>query len=69
MAPVGRSSVAEAIIATMLTAAPNAHPTRSRAATPPPRRMPASAGTIRYENTRSTPAIRTELVTTTPKEA
>jgi hypothetical protein len=29
---------------------------------------PTTAGTIRYEKTSSTPARRTELVTTSPKE-
>ena len=69
VAPVGRSSTAEATIARTLTKAPNAQPTSSRAPRLPPSRMPASAGTIRYENTRSTPAMRTELVTTTPNDA
>ena len=69
VAPVGRSSVADATIAITLTSVPNAQPISSRVRTLPPRMMPASAGTIRYEKTRSTPAMRTELVTTTPNDA
>ena len=38
-------------------------------ATVPPSATPASAGTIRYENTSSTPATRTELATTRPNVA
>ena len=47
VAPVGRSRMAEASMASTLTAVPNAQPTRSRVRRLPPTRMPASAGTIR----------------------
>src|SRR5712691_96512 len=69
VAPVGRSNVADAAIPSTLTSVPKLQPISSRAATVPPSAVPASAGTMRYENTRSTPPIRTELVTTTPNEA
>src|SRR4030095_8495308 len=69
VAPVGRSKRADAVIPITLTSVPKAHPMMSFCVTVRPRRMPASAGTIRYENTSKTPAIRTELVTTTPNEA
>jgi len=69
VAPVGRSSTAEATIARMLTPAPKIQPTARRGPMREASRMPASAGTIRYEKTSSTPAMRTDEVTTTPKEA
>ena len=69
VAPVGRSSRAEASMPSTLTPVPNAHPTRRRVETVPPNAIPARAGTISYENTSSTPATRTELATTTPNEA
>ena len=50
-------------------AVPNVQPMNRRAPIPPPSNTPASAGTIRYENTSSTPATRTELATTTPNDA
>src|SRR5882672_8238080 len=69
VAPVGRSKTADAVIPITLTSVPKAQPMTSLCVTVRPRRMPASAGTIRYEKTSRTPAIRTELVTTTPKDA
>src|SRR5206468_12786485 len=68
VAPVGRSNAADATTPSTLTSVPNAQPMRSFARTVRPSAMPASAGTIRYENTSSTPPILTELVTTTPNE-
>ncbi len=53
----------------MLTPAPKAQPTARRAPIREASRIPASAGTMRYEKTSSTPAMRTDEVTTTPKEA
>src|SRR6185369_10355103 len=69
VAPVGRSKLADATIPMTLTSVPNAQPIKSFWVTVRPSMMPASAGTIRYEKTSSTPAILTELVTTTPNEA
>src|SRR5215467_789392 len=69
VAPVGKSSHAEAVTPSTLTTVPKLQPTSSRVATEPPTSVAASAGTMRYENTSSTPAIRTELVTTTPNDA
>ena len=69
VAPVGRSKTADAVMPITLTSVPKAQPMTSFCVTVRPRRMPASAGTIRYENTSRTPAIRTELVTTTPNDA
>src|SRR5215467_1284332 len=69
VAPVGRSSHAEAVTPSTLTSVPKTQPTSSRVATEPPTSVAASAGTIRYENTSRTPAMRTELVTTTPNDA
>src|SRR5207247_6553666 len=68
VAPVGRSSAAEATMPITLTTVPNAQPISNRAATVPPSITPASAGTIREENTSSTPAIRTAPATTTPND-
>ena len=69
VAPVGRSNAAEAVMPITLTSVPKPQPMRSLAGIVRPSMMPARAGTIRYENTSRTPAIRTELVTTTPKDA
>ena len=54
---------------TTLTNVPKAQPISSLLGIDAPSMTPASAGTMRYENTSSTPAIRTELVTTTPNDA
>ena len=56
-------------MARTLTPVPKAQPTASRAPMRCASRMPARAGTIRYEKTSRTPAMRTDEVTTTPKEA
>src|SRR5215468_824040 len=69
VAPVGRSSHAEAVTPSTLTTVPKPQPTSRRVATEPPTSVAASAGTIKYENTSRTPAMRTELVTTTPNDA
>src|SRR5262245_51191637 len=69
VAPVGRSIAAEAVTPRTLPTVPNAQPTISRVGIEPPIRIEARAGTIRYEKTSSTPAMRTELVTTTPNKA
>src|SRR5262249_25644393 len=47
VAPVGKSRMAEAAMATTLTNVPKAHATASRLPTGPPRRFAASVGTIR----------------------
>src|SRR5262249_3535205 len=67
-APVGRSHVHAARIPDALAMRPRLHPMTRRLSTPRARSAPTTAGTIRYEKTRSTPASLTELVTTRPKD-
>ena len=66
-APVGKSQTKDAARPRTLTRTPTAQPIASRRAVVRASQVPITAGTIRYENTSSTPATRTELVTTRPK--
>jgi len=68
-APVGKSQMALAAIPAALPSVPNPHPASSRPRVPPKKSIAHAAGTMRKLKTRSTPAIFTELVTTTPKLA
>ena len=69
VAPVGRSKKYEAEIPTMLVSVPTNQPASSRLRIVFANRTPHTAGTMRKEKTTRTPAISTELVTTTPKVA
>src|SRR5262249_19644043 len=68
-APVGRSAAYDAASPAALASAPTAQPIASWRGNVAAKRTPTAAGMIRNENTRSTPARATELVTTTPKLA
>ena len=69
VAPVGRSSVNDIQTPAADTATPIVHPIASRTPRRSEKSIAATDGTIRNEKTRSTPAMATELVTTTPKDA
>ncbi len=69
VAPVGRSQAYDATTPTTLVIVPAIQPTASRRPIDCANSTPQIAGTIRNENTSSTPAISTELVTTNPNVA
>ena len=68
VAPVGRSHRYDANRPATLTTAPTVQPMASRDATPLASKAATAAGTTRNEKTSSTPARRTELVTTTAND-
>src|SRR5262249_6554627 len=68
-APVGRSAAYEAASPAALANAPTIQPVASWRGNVAAKRTRPAAGMMRNENTRSTPASATELVTTTPKLA
>jgi len=67
VAPVGISKTNDAIIPNRLPIIPNPHPNNNRFFVFSKNNNAATAGMIKKEKTRSTPAILTELVTTKPK--
>ena len=69
VAPVGRSQIHDAASPPTLTRTPSVQPTESRPHAERASAAAAAAGTTRYAKTSSTPATRTELVTTTPNDA
>ena len=68
-APVGRSKANDAASPAALVNVPAIHPIASCLGSDDANMTPMAAGMIRNENTSSTPASATELVTTTPKLA
>ena len=66
-APVGRSNANDAANPAALVKMPAIHPIASCLGSDEANITPMAAGMIRNENTRSTPASATELVTTMPK--
>ena len=67
-APVGRSSTNEPARPTALATMPVVQAMASTTGTAREKIEPMTAGTIRKLKTRSTPAVVTELVTTTPND-
>src|ERR1043165_7633708 len=68
VAPVGRSAWNEIMIPIALTTAPIDQPMARRLPIDFANSIAATDGTIRYENTSSTPAIATDDVTTKPND-
>jgi hypothetical protein len=68
-APVGRSKTKEAARPAALVTVPAIQPIASCRPSDDANMTPIAAGMIRNENTSSTPAIATELVTITPNVA
>ncbi len=68
-APVGRSNAKDAASPAALVTMPAVQPIASCRASEDANMTPMAAGMMRNENTSNTPAIATELVTTTPKLA
>src|ERR1051325_1951749 len=68
VAPVGRSSLNEARMPSALTSAPIVQPIARRLPIDCAKSIAATDGTMRYENTSSTPAIATDDVTTKPND-
>ena len=68
-APVGKSKAKEAARPAALVNVPIIQPIASCLASDDANMTPMAAGMMRNEKTSSTPAIATELVTTTPKVA
>ena len=66
-APVGRSKAKDAARPAALMSVPTIHPIASCRGSDDANITPMAAGMIRNEKTSNTPAIATELVTTTPK--
>ncbi len=67
-APVGASIRNEPKIPAALAIAPASQPIRSATPMRAVNKVPIRAGTIRKQNTRSTPATLTDEVTTTPND-
>ena len=68
VAPVGRSSLNESSTPASVTSAPMLQPMARRLPIDVAKSIAATEGTIRYENTSSTPAIATDDVTTNPND-